>query len=100
MAKSFEIIKKLATINKNRTITFQSFYDPELFGKKAKVVGYTRSGLFIISFNQKGGWSYEASKDTWLAKAGLFEDENFFFLPNTRRTNLYFAKPEHLHGLK
>ena len=100
MARSFEVIQKLAIINNNSKVTFQSFYDPELMGKKAKVVGYTRSGLLLISFNQKAGWDYEACKDTWLAKSGIFEDENFFFLPNARRTNLFFVKPEHLEGLK
>ena len=100
MAKSFEIIQKLATINKNRKVTFLSFYEPELMGRKAKIVGYTRSGLLLISFNQKAGWNYETCKDTWLAQSGIIEGETFFFLPNARRTNLYFVKPEHLDGLK
>ncbi|WAX17382.1 hypothetical protein PM116P2_00012 [Parabacteroides phage PM116P2] len=100
MARSFEVIQKLAIINKGRKVKYQSYYNPELMGLKCKVVGYSKSGLLLVSFNKKAGWDFEACKDTWLKAANIVEGEAFFFLANERRTNLFFVKPEHLEGLK
>ena len=100
MARSLEVIQKLAIINKGQKVTFQSFYNPELMGMKCRVVGYSKSGLLLVSFNKKAGWDFEACKDTWLKASNIIEGETFFFLANERRTNLFFVKPEHLEGLK
>ncbi|WAX17502.1 hypothetical protein PM116P4_00035 [Parabacteroides phage PM116P4] len=100
MAHSFEVIQKLAIINKGQKVTFQSFYNPEYMGMKCKVVGYSISGLLLVSFNKKAGWDFETFKDTWLKASNIIEGETFFFLANERRTNLFFVKPEHLEGLK